>query len=345
MALAPEQVGIGIRRHFTEPGVHPYDIECAERLNGGAGLEALLLGVLSGAPCESQPKALALLGEYYASCGELERAERALLLGILARSASASWNLAALTLPEELRDTGWDTHLRLETNPRVCAGAIWLATTWNPRHSVYLGIRRRLAPRLTMPSSEEEALRWVFGDRPRPAEFEIEPPDAPNPIWDAEPTPAATEAFEAFRPARMHLEAEPDRVPEAEALLRTVLHSPPSHLHRSAFHHLAVVRHLAGDDLAAANCLARAALLGDGSSATALAIELYPYELSLAKRHLTLESNEDLALAWLAISKRYVGQDGGPLEFVLAEVRARGRVVPPFPAAYRTVWEAYPDAR
>jgi ribonucleoside-diphosphate reductase alpha chain len=25
MALAPEQVGIGIRRHFTEPGVHPYD--------------------------------------------------------------------------------------------------------------------------------------------------------------------------------------------------------------------------------------------------------------------------------------------------------------------------------
>ena len=25
MALAPEQLGIGIRRHFTEPGVHPYD--------------------------------------------------------------------------------------------------------------------------------------------------------------------------------------------------------------------------------------------------------------------------------------------------------------------------------
>jgi ribonucleoside-diphosphate reductase alpha chain len=25
MALAPEQVGIGIRRHFTDPGVHPYD--------------------------------------------------------------------------------------------------------------------------------------------------------------------------------------------------------------------------------------------------------------------------------------------------------------------------------
>ena len=25
MALAPEQVGIGIHRHFTEPGVHPYD--------------------------------------------------------------------------------------------------------------------------------------------------------------------------------------------------------------------------------------------------------------------------------------------------------------------------------
>ena len=25
MAMAPEQVGIGIRRHFTEPGVHPYD--------------------------------------------------------------------------------------------------------------------------------------------------------------------------------------------------------------------------------------------------------------------------------------------------------------------------------
>ena len=25
MAMAPEQLGIGIRRHFTEPGVHPYD--------------------------------------------------------------------------------------------------------------------------------------------------------------------------------------------------------------------------------------------------------------------------------------------------------------------------------
>ena len=25
MALAPEQAGIGIRRHFTTPGVHPYD--------------------------------------------------------------------------------------------------------------------------------------------------------------------------------------------------------------------------------------------------------------------------------------------------------------------------------
>ena len=25
MALAPEQIGIGIRRHFTAPGVHPYD--------------------------------------------------------------------------------------------------------------------------------------------------------------------------------------------------------------------------------------------------------------------------------------------------------------------------------
>src|SRR3954467_13526377 len=25
MALAREQVGIGIRRHFTTPGVHPYD--------------------------------------------------------------------------------------------------------------------------------------------------------------------------------------------------------------------------------------------------------------------------------------------------------------------------------
>src|SRR3954452_7040774 len=25
MALAPEQVGIGIRRHFTTAGIHPYD--------------------------------------------------------------------------------------------------------------------------------------------------------------------------------------------------------------------------------------------------------------------------------------------------------------------------------
>ena len=25
MAIAPEQIGIGIRRHFTEPGVDPYD--------------------------------------------------------------------------------------------------------------------------------------------------------------------------------------------------------------------------------------------------------------------------------------------------------------------------------
>src|SRR5260370_34920138 len=25
MAMAPEQIGIGIRRHYTEPGVHPYD--------------------------------------------------------------------------------------------------------------------------------------------------------------------------------------------------------------------------------------------------------------------------------------------------------------------------------
>ena len=25
MAMAPEQLGIGIRRHFTDPGVHPYD--------------------------------------------------------------------------------------------------------------------------------------------------------------------------------------------------------------------------------------------------------------------------------------------------------------------------------
>ena len=25
MAMAPEQAGLGIRRHFTTPGVHPYD--------------------------------------------------------------------------------------------------------------------------------------------------------------------------------------------------------------------------------------------------------------------------------------------------------------------------------
>ena len=25
MAIAPEHTGIGIRRHFTKPGVHPYD--------------------------------------------------------------------------------------------------------------------------------------------------------------------------------------------------------------------------------------------------------------------------------------------------------------------------------
>ena len=31
MALAPEQVGIGIRRHFTEPGMHPYDMVEWER--------------------------------------------------------------------------------------------------------------------------------------------------------------------------------------------------------------------------------------------------------------------------------------------------------------------------
>jgi ribonucleoside-diphosphate reductase alpha chain len=31
MAMAPEQVGIGIRRHFTEPGVHPYDTARWER--------------------------------------------------------------------------------------------------------------------------------------------------------------------------------------------------------------------------------------------------------------------------------------------------------------------------
>ena len=26
MAIAPEQMGIGIRRHFTSPGTHPYDL-------------------------------------------------------------------------------------------------------------------------------------------------------------------------------------------------------------------------------------------------------------------------------------------------------------------------------
>jgi len=26
MAIAPEQIGIGIRRHFTESGTHPYDL-------------------------------------------------------------------------------------------------------------------------------------------------------------------------------------------------------------------------------------------------------------------------------------------------------------------------------
>ena len=31
MALAPEQAGIGIRRHFTTPGVHPYDEVAWER--------------------------------------------------------------------------------------------------------------------------------------------------------------------------------------------------------------------------------------------------------------------------------------------------------------------------
>ena len=25
MTMAPEQIGIGIRRYFTRPGVHPYD--------------------------------------------------------------------------------------------------------------------------------------------------------------------------------------------------------------------------------------------------------------------------------------------------------------------------------
>ena len=31
MALAPEQTGIGIRRHFTTEGVHPYDELAWER--------------------------------------------------------------------------------------------------------------------------------------------------------------------------------------------------------------------------------------------------------------------------------------------------------------------------
>ena len=31
MAMAPEQVGIGIRRYFTEPGTHPYDMVEWER--------------------------------------------------------------------------------------------------------------------------------------------------------------------------------------------------------------------------------------------------------------------------------------------------------------------------
>ena len=31
MALAPEQAGIGIRRHFTTDGVHPYDEVAWER--------------------------------------------------------------------------------------------------------------------------------------------------------------------------------------------------------------------------------------------------------------------------------------------------------------------------
>ena len=29
MAIAPEQIGIGIRRHFTEPGEHPLTCEFA----------------------------------------------------------------------------------------------------------------------------------------------------------------------------------------------------------------------------------------------------------------------------------------------------------------------------
>ena len=31
MAMAPEQVGIGIRRYFTKPGEHPYDMVEWER--------------------------------------------------------------------------------------------------------------------------------------------------------------------------------------------------------------------------------------------------------------------------------------------------------------------------
>src|SRR5690349_23404015 len=31
MSLAPERTGIGIRRHFTRPGVHPYDSVAWER--------------------------------------------------------------------------------------------------------------------------------------------------------------------------------------------------------------------------------------------------------------------------------------------------------------------------
>ena len=31
MAIAPERMGIGIRRHFTTPGVHPYDTVVWER--------------------------------------------------------------------------------------------------------------------------------------------------------------------------------------------------------------------------------------------------------------------------------------------------------------------------
>ena len=34
MALAPEQAGIGIRRHFTIDGVHPYDEVEWERRDG-----------------------------------------------------------------------------------------------------------------------------------------------------------------------------------------------------------------------------------------------------------------------------------------------------------------------